>query len=73
MFDRYDARGHLSELSQFESSSYDFVPTPEEKEIEKLCDKERYLALEPNEEEHLMYQGKFLNLTVCVCVSKFYH
>lgn len=54
--DRYDARGLLSELSQFESASYDYVQTSKEKEFETRCDEERYRALEHNEEEHLLYQ-----------------
>ncbi|XP_054279710.1 protein suppressor of white apricot isoform X2 [Macrosteles quadrilineatus] len=58
--DRYDARGHLSEVSQFEATNQDYVLTAEERRIEQICDEERYRALHHNEEEQEMYQEEEL-------------
>ncbi|XP_046684047.1 splicing factor, suppressor of white-apricot homolog isoform X2 [Homalodisca vitripennis] len=58
--DRYDARGHLSDLSPYEGASQVYVPTAEERKIEGLCDEERYRALSVNEEESLLYQEEEL-------------
>nr|CAG4638514.1 EOG090X07RL [Cyclestheria hislopi] len=53
--DRYDARGTLFDLKQYEMpqggyNRYEGL-TPEEKHMEELCDEERYFALYKDEEE----------------------
>ncbi|CAH1129620.1 unnamed protein product [Ceutorhynchus assimilis] len=60
--DRYDGRGTLSDLKQFEAGreGYDTLRwlglSESEKKLEELCDKERYYSLEINEEEEEMYK-----------------
>uniref|UniRef100_A0A1B6KTR0 SURP motif domain-containing protein n=1 Tax=Graphocephala atropunctata TaxID=36148 RepID=A0A1B6KTR0_9HEMI len=54
--DRYDARGHLSDLTPYDGPGAEHVPTTEEKRVESLCDEERYRAMSVNEEESLLYQ-----------------
>lgn len=62
-FLRYDCRGHLSELRQFEASheNYDTARwlglSENERKLEQLCDEERYYSLLNNEEEEEMYKG----------------
>lgn len=64
--DRYDVRGALSDLSQYESKSgihgsSDWSSmSSEERRIEQLCDEERYRALYHNEEEEALYQEEEL-------------
>lgn len=55
--DRYDGRGALYDLTSHESQpgSWDQL-TPEELEVEELCDKERYISLYTNEVEELTYK-----------------
>nr|XP_015221761.1 PREDICTED: splicing factor, suppressor of white-apricot homolog isoform X1 [Lepisosteus oculatus] len=45
--DRYDGRGHLHDLSEYDAESWnrDYKLSEEEARIEALCDEERYLAL----------------------------
>ncbi|XP_048114725.1 splicing factor, suppressor of white-apricot homolog [Alosa alosa] len=47
MIDRYDGRGHLHDLSEYDADSWnrDYQLSEEEARIEALCDEERYLAL----------------------------
>ncbi|XP_038155265.1 splicing factor, suppressor of white-apricot homolog isoform X2 [Cyprinodon tularosa] len=47
MIDRYDGRGHLHDLSDYDSGSWNtsYQLSEEEARIEALCDEERYLAL----------------------------
>lgn len=47
MIDRYDGRGHLHDLSEYDSGSWNtsYQLSEEEDRIEALCDEERYLAL----------------------------
>lgn len=60
--DRYDCRGALSELRQYEanSESYDISRwsglSESEKRLELMCDEERYYSLKNNEEELEMYK-----------------
>ncbi|XP_019724281.1 splicing factor, suppressor of white-apricot homolog isoform X2 [Hippocampus comes] len=46
MIDRYDGRGHLHDLSEYDSGSWNtsYQLSEEETRIEALCDEERYLA-----------------------------
>ncbi|XP_061554202.1 splicing factor, suppressor of white-apricot homolog [Phycodurus eques] len=46
MIDRYDGRGHLHDLSEYDSGSWNtsYQLSEEEARIEALCDEERYLA-----------------------------
>ena len=57
---RYDGRGHLYDLSEFDS---DLVRpttlTEEERHIEALCDEERYLELNSDILEKMLYEGLF--------------
>ncbi|XP_037548548.1 splicing factor, suppressor of white-apricot homolog isoform X2 [Nematolebias whitei] len=50
MIDRYDGRGHLHDLSEYDSGSWNtsYQLSEEEARIEALCDEERYLALHTN-------------------------
>uniref|UniRef100_A0A3P9BSL2 Suppressor of white apricot N-terminal domain-containing protein n=1 Tax=Maylandia zebra TaxID=106582 RepID=A0A3P9BSL2_9CICH len=45
MIDRYDGRGHLHDLSEYDSGSWNtsYQLSEEEARIEALCDEERYL------------------------------
>ncbi|XP_076835685.1 splicing factor, suppressor of white-apricot homolog [Brachyhypopomus gauderio] len=47
MIDRYDGRGHLHDLSEYDAGSWNqsYQLSEEEVRIEALCDEERYLAL----------------------------
>ncbi|XP_067339943.1 splicing factor, suppressor of white-apricot homolog isoform X2 [Channa argus] len=47
MIDRYDGRGHLHDLSEYDSGSWNtsYQLSEEEARIDALCDEERYLAL----------------------------
>ncbi|XP_056146543.1 splicing factor, suppressor of white-apricot homolog isoform X2 [Lampris incognitus] len=47
MIDRYDGRGHLHDLSEYDSGSWNtsYQLSEEEARIEALCDEERYLAM----------------------------
>ncbi|XP_068190617.1 splicing factor, suppressor of white-apricot homolog isoform X2 [Antennarius striatus] len=47
LIDRYDGRGHLHDLSEYDSGSWNtsYQLSEEEDRIEALCDEERYLAL----------------------------
>ncbi|XP_034048999.1 splicing factor, suppressor of white-apricot homolog isoform X2 [Thalassophryne amazonica] len=47
MIDRYDGRGHLHDLSEYDSGSWNtpYQLSEEEARIEALCDEERYMAL----------------------------
>uniref|UniRef100_A0AAY4AAJ4 Splicing factor, suppressor of white-apricot homolog n=1 Tax=Denticeps clupeoides TaxID=299321 RepID=A0AAY4AAJ4_9TELE len=47
MIDRYDGRGHLHDLSEYDADSWnrDYQLSEEEARIEALCDEERYMAL----------------------------
>ncbi|KAJ6659075.1 hypothetical protein lerEdw1_019378 [Lerista edwardsae] len=49
MIDRYDGRGHLHDLSDYDAAystwNRDYQLSEEEARIEALCDEERYLAL----------------------------
>jgi len=56
---RYDGRGHLHDLSAFDS---ELVParvlSEEERHIEALCDEERYLELNSDILEKMLYEGQ---------------
>lgn len=60
-FGRYDARGALHDLSALEAppGGYDWRVelTRAEREVEQLCDEERYRALHTDEDEEEMYKG----------------
>lgn len=64
--DRYDCRGALSELIQYEANREDYDVTrwlglsESERKIEVLCDEERYYSLTHNEEELEMYKEEEL-------------
>lgn len=64
---RYDCRGALSDLRKYEASREGFDAmrwlglSEKERQLEELCDKERYYSLEINEEEEEMYKGSFIN------------
>uniref|UniRef100_A0A672NEK8 Splicing factor, suppressor of white-apricot homolog n=1 Tax=Sinocyclocheilus grahami TaxID=75366 RepID=A0A672NEK8_SINGR len=47
MIDRYDGRGHLHDLSEYDAGSWnhDYQLSEEEARIKALCDEERYLAM----------------------------
>ncbi|XP_067114040.1 splicing factor, suppressor of white-apricot homolog isoform X2 [Osmerus mordax] len=47
LIDRYDGRGHLHDLSEYDAGSWnrDYQLSEEEARIETLCDEERYLAM----------------------------
>ncbi|XP_062868266.1 splicing factor, suppressor of white-apricot homolog [Trichomycterus rosablanca] len=47
LIDRYDGRGHLHDLSEYDAGSWNqnYQLSEEEARIEALCDEERYLAL----------------------------
>ena len=65
-FFRYDCRGHLSDLTLWDSdllrkkqSSNDVIYlNEEEKRIEEECDQERYLELYKDLESEALKQGK---------------
>jgi len=50
MIDRYDCRGHLYKLEEFDSDgkSQEKDLTPEERDVENICDEERYKDLTNN-------------------------
>ncbi|XP_075232655.1 uncharacterized protein LOC142331003 [Lycorma delicatula] len=64
--DRYDVRGALYDLTQYEAISghqeelFWINLSNEERRIEQLCDEERYRALTHNEDEEALYQEEEL-------------
>uniref|UniRef100_A0A6P7H5D6 Splicing factor, suppressor of white-apricot homolog n=1 Tax=Diabrotica virgifera virgifera TaxID=50390 RepID=A0A6P7H5D6_DIAVI len=64
--DRYDGRGTLSDLRQYEASREGYDATrwlglsEKDRNVEELCDKERYHSLIINEEEEQMYKEEEL-------------
>lgn len=60
MFNRYDGRGHLHDLSEYDSGSWNtsYQLSEEEERIEALCDEERYLALHSDLLEEEARQGE---------------
>lgn len=56
---RYDGRGHLHDLSEYDSGSWNtsYQLSEEEDRIEALCDEERYLALHTDLLEEEARQG----------------
>ena len=57
---RYDGRGHLHDLTEYDADlnrgSREEL-TEDEKQIEKLCDEERYLELNSDILEKMLYEG----------------
>lgn len=68
-FSRYDGRGALYDLKQYEAMSGGHDAnrwvglSDSERYVEQLCDEERYRALQHNEEEEALYQGNILMFT----------
>lgn len=58
---RYDGRGHLHDLSEYDAEystwNRDYQLSEEETRIEALCDEERYLALRTDLLEEEARQG----------------
>lgn len=56
---RYDGRGHLHDLSEYDAGSWNhaYRLSEEEARIEALCDEERYLALHTDLLEEEARQG----------------
>ena len=55
---RYDGRGHLHDLTQFDSELIKAKTlSEEERHIEALCDEERYLELNTDILEKMLYEG----------------
>jgi len=55
---RYDGRGHLYDLSEYDSDLVQATPlSEEERHIEALCDEERYLELNSDILEKMLYEG----------------
>ena len=51
---RFDVRGYLNDLSQFQTrAKFDYDMTPEEMEIERLCDEERFGDLRTREQNDI--------------------
>uniref|UniRef100_W5MGI3 Splicing factor, suppressor of white-apricot homolog n=1 Tax=Lepisosteus oculatus TaxID=7918 RepID=W5MGI3_LEPOC len=67
MIDRYDGRGHLHDLSEYDAESWnrDYKLSEEEARIEALCDEERYLALHTDllEEEARFQEEEYKRLS----------
>lgn len=62
---RYDCRGHLSDLTLWDSdiirkkqSNNEEYLNEEEKRIEQECDQERYMELYKDMEKEALHQGK---------------
>ena len=57
---RYDGRGYLADLKQYDAelnrASYSHL-SEEERQIEALCDEERYLELRSDFMEKRLYEG----------------
>jgi len=55
---RYDGRGHLHDLSKFDCELVQATTvSEEERHIEALCDEERYLELNSDILEKMLYEG----------------
>lgn len=69
MFNRYDGRGHLHDLSEYDSGSWNtsYQLSEEEERIEALCDEERYLALHSDLlEEEARQEEEYKRLSECL-------
>ena len=66
---RYDVRGHLTDLSDFQTDSWNrtYQLSNEELRIETLCDEERYLALRKDLIEEQHRHGNFIQTFFWVC------
>ncbi|XP_038058671.1 splicing factor, suppressor of white-apricot homolog isoform X2 [Patiria miniata] len=73
MIDRYDGRGHLPSLSEYEDSwlgSRRQEISGEEERIEALCDEERYMALHKDMmEEELRQEEEIKRLNLAIASS----
>ncbi|ESO03068.1 hypothetical protein HELRODRAFT_80858 [Helobdella robusta] len=72
LIDRYDGRGHLSDLSAYDSDimknrGWDAL-TEREKQMEEMIDQERYLDLFCDVEEKLLYEGMFRLVMYTTCI-----
>uniref|UniRef100_A0A1B6H4P8 SURP motif domain-containing protein n=1 Tax=Cuerna arida TaxID=1464854 RepID=A0A1B6H4P8_9HEMI len=54
--DRYDVRCYFNNLSHCETGRMGYALSEEDKEMEKMCDKERYRALLHDEQERELYE-----------------
>lgn len=74
--DRYDGRGALYDLKQYEPlpGGFDSMMslTNEERRIEQMCDEERYYALNKNEDVDLLYQEEELKRLQAASKDKMY-
>lgn len=60
LYSRYDGRGHLHDLSEYDADCCRGSTEPlteDEKQIERLCDEERYLELNTDVLEKMLYEG----------------
>lgn len=73
-FYRYDGRGHLHDLSEYDSGSWNtsYQLSEEEERIEALCDEERYLALTSDLLEEEARQGGSLLLELLLQIPQLY-
>lgn len=57
---RFDARLYFTDKAQFTYKPTEVAPslTPEEEEMERRCDEERYIDLHRDSAEHDIQQGK---------------
>lgn len=66
---RYDGRGHLYDLRPYDADLRKGLPAPDftedEKNMEKLCDEERYLELHTDLAEKAMYEGILWSFGQC--------
>ena len=62
---RYDCRGHLYSRDEFEwkSSQLTMQLSPEEEQIEKACEEERYMGIHKDVEEENFLEGKLFSAT----------
>jgi len=71
---RYDGRGHLHDLSKFDTELIQTTAlSEEERHIEALCDEERYLELNTDILEKMLYEGLSYGLWLTyICFSNLY-
>lgn len=70
---RFDARLYFTDKAQFISKPTEVAPlTPEEEEMERRCDEERYIDLHRDSAEHEIQQGKLQQTKLLIALIQKY-
>ena len=73
-FFRFDARLYFTDKAQFIYKPTEVAPslTPEEEEMERRCEEERYIDLHQDSAEHDIQQGKLQQINLLIVLIQKY-